>query len=328
MGTGQGATVSTCDATSWRSPITDRELHNVAEGKHSLYARQSKPTTSLATSLQGTSPRLAVITPDSSRKREFEGTPVWEPRKRATSMTRSARQSRPVERTTVSPQQTKSQTRPATMASTPASAASVTQRVQTLDSPTSKLVSIKVGETRQISASQAASLAASCGDMTRSPTDKGILHNELCIDHRHSPDQSHGSEPQHKLTHVYQRDLLSPAPQTFVHVSPKVESLDDNLDTGLTRLPSGLVRPIMPSDHVACLSSDRIVSSRWQLPRLDLLDPESLNTNLRDRSVWTFWDCYAPVGTRDQDIVFVSKDDMAFPCAAWVSQHSQPAVER
>lgn len=47
------------------------------------------------------------------------------------------------------------------------------------------------------------------------------------------------------------------------------------------------------------------------------MDPDLLMTTLRERTVWTFWDCYLPLGCRDQDMVMLSNDGIAFPCAAW-----------
>lgn len=55
----------------------------------------------------------------------------------------------------------------------------------------------------------------------------------------------------------------------------------------------------------------------WRLPHFDVIDPEVLMTTMRNNTVWTFWDCYLPLGCRDQDLVIVSNDNMAFPCAAW-----------
>ncbi|PWY99399.1 hypothetical protein BCV70DRAFT_217763 [Testicularia cyperi] len=65
----------------------------------------------------------------------------------------------------------------------------------------------------------------------------------------------------------------------------------------------------------------------WQFPRFDLIDPAHLLTTLRDRTVWTFWDCYAPVGSRDQDIVIFSRDGVAFPCAAWNPSIFSPVLK-
>lgn len=61
----------------------------------------------------------------------------------------------------------------------------------------------------------------------------------------------------------------------------------------------------------------RIYPPGWQLPYFDLIDPDQLMTTMRERTVWTFWDCYLPLGCRDQDMVLHSNDGVAFPCAAW-----------
>ncbi|KAJ1021593.1 hypothetical protein NDA16_003731 [Ustilago loliicola] len=61
----------------------------------------------------------------------------------------------------------------------------------------------------------------------------------------------------------------------------------------------------------------RIYPPGWQLPYFDLMDPDQLMTAMRERTVWTFWDCYLPLGCRDQDMVLQSNDGVAFPCAAW-----------
>lgn len=55
----------------------------------------------------------------------------------------------------------------------------------------------------------------------------------------------------------------------------------------------------------------------WRYPTFDVIDPDTLMTKLRERTVWTFWDCYFPLGCRDQDLVIMSNDGVAFPCAAW-----------
>lgn len=61
----------------------------------------------------------------------------------------------------------------------------------------------------------------------------------------------------------------------------------------------------------------RMYPRGWRPPELDLMDPDLLMTTLRERTVWTFWDCYLPLGCRDQDMVMLSNDGIAFPCAAW-----------
>ncbi|TKY88243.1 hypothetical protein EX895_002953 [Sporisorium graminicola] len=61
----------------------------------------------------------------------------------------------------------------------------------------------------------------------------------------------------------------------------------------------------------------RILPSGWRRPYFDIIDPDALMTTMRHSTVWTFWDCYLPLGCRDQDLVVVSNDSVAFPCAAW-----------
>ena len=61
----------------------------------------------------------------------------------------------------------------------------------------------------------------------------------------------------------------------------------------------------------------RIHPTGWRLPHFDVIDPDLLMTSMRDSTVWTFWDCYLPLGCRDQDMVLLSNDNVAFPCAAW-----------
>ncbi|EPQ27200.1 uncharacterized protein PFL1_05123 [Pseudozyma flocculosa PF-1] len=50
-------------------------------------------------------------------------------------------------------------------------------------------------------------------------------------------------------------------------------------------------------------------------PCLDLVDPRILTGSWRHKTVWTFWDCLAPFGARDNDLLILSNDGMAFPCA-------------
>ena len=57
----------------------------------------------------------------------------------------------------------------------------------------------------------------------------------------------------------------------------------------------------------------------WRGPFMDLIDPAVLLHQHRHQTAWHFWDCLAPLGCRDQDMVIFSRDGMAFPCAAWVS---------
>lgn len=61
----------------------------------------------------------------------------------------------------------------------------------------------------------------------------------------------------------------------------------------------------------------RVFPAGWKFPHFDVIDPDVLMTTMRDSTVWTFWDCYLPLGCRDQDMVMLSNDNVAFPCAAW-----------
>lgn len=61
----------------------------------------------------------------------------------------------------------------------------------------------------------------------------------------------------------------------------------------------------------------RVFPPGWRFPKFDVIDPDLLMTTMRDSTVWTFWDCYLPLGCRDQDMVMLSNDNVAFPCAAW-----------
>lgn len=73
-----------------------------------------------------------------------------------------------------------------------------------------------------------------------------------------------------------------------------------------------------PSQSMQNMELDpRIYPAGWRAPFFDLTDPDLLMTGMRDRTVWTFWDCYLPLGCRDQDMVLMSNDGIAFPCAAW-----------
>ncbi|SPO30027.1 uncharacterized protein UTRI_05866 [Ustilago trichophora] len=75
---------------------------------------------------------------------------------------------------------------------------------------------------------------------------------------------------------------------------------------------------LSPDQSMSMMELDpRIYPSGWRLPNFDLMDPDRLMTTMRERTVWTFWDCYLPLGCRDQDMVLLSNDGIAFPCAAW-----------
>ncbi len=76
---------------------------------------------------------------------------------------------------------------------------------------------------------------------------------------------------------------------------------------------------LSPDRSMSFLDLDpRLFPPGWKPPYFDLMDPDVLMTTMRDRTVWTFWDCYLPLGCRDQDMVMLSNDGVAFPCAAWV----------
>ncbi|SNX86584.1 uncharacterized protein MEPE_05293 [Melanopsichium pennsylvanicum] len=75
---------------------------------------------------------------------------------------------------------------------------------------------------------------------------------------------------------------------------------------------------VSPSQSLNQLEFDpRAYSPGWRPPQFDLVDPDKLMTTLRNNTVWTFWDCYLPLGCRDQDMVLASNDGICFPCAAW-----------
>ncbi|KAN0062898.1 hypothetical protein ACQY0O_004719 [Thecaphora frezii] len=74
-----------------------------------------------------------------------------------------------------------------------------------------------------------------------------------------------------------------------------------------------------PSSRVAnATMQDLGVRPGWNPPCMDILNPQILTESHRDYTVWTFWDYLAPFGARDQDLVILSRDGLAFPCAAWV----------
>lgn len=61
----------------------------------------------------------------------------------------------------------------------------------------------------------------------------------------------------------------------------------------------------------------RVYPAGWRFPHFDVIDPDVLMTSMRGNTVWTFWDCCLPLGCRDEDMVMMSNDNVAFPCAAW-----------
>ncbi|GAC95332.1 hypothetical protein PHSY_002907 [Pseudozyma hubeiensis SY62] len=61
----------------------------------------------------------------------------------------------------------------------------------------------------------------------------------------------------------------------------------------------------------------RVYPAGWRFPHFDVIDPDVLMTSMRGNTVWTFWDCCLPLGCRDQDMVVLSNDNVAFPCVAW-----------
>ena len=86
---------------------------------------------------------------------------------------------------------------------------------------------------------------------------------------------------------------------------------------------------LSPDQSLSTVELDpRIYPPGWRPPQFDLMDPDRLMTSMRERTVWTFWDCYLPLGCRDQDMVLLSNDGVAFPCAAWNPCLFSPMLKR
>lgn len=108
-------------------------------------------------------------------------------------------------------------------------------------------------------------------------------------------------------TTAYEGYYGATSPATVTHTAGSVAGDDASETTSVSH----------PEAYQRWQYDARFYPQNWKAPEFHVMNPETLKTALRDKTVWTFWDCYLPLGSRDQDMVFISNDGAAFPCAAW-----------